>query len=108
MRRSRPFHVLRVLRPGADSTTALAWSEAGGELASGSINGVVRIWDPQDGALTDSFAVSGTVTALSWSTDRKRLAIGTDEALYLYAVRRQSLKKISAGQIRGVRTIQSY
>jgi WD40 repeat protein len=57
----------------------LAWSLEGELLASGSLDGTVRIWDT---AIMEELTVLdnlGSIDDLAWSTDGRQLAIGNDE-----------------------------
>jgi WD40 repeat protein len=60
----------------------LAWSPNGARLASGGVDGLVRLHTASDGRCT-STRVSGWVQALAWSPDGTRLAAAAGRALVL-------------------------
>jgi WD40 repeat protein len=56
---------------------ALAWSQRGGWLLSGTHDGVVRLWDYEYGRQVFEWPRSGPVTSLALSPDGQWLAAGT-------------------------------
>jgi hypothetical protein len=67
----------RRLAAGDDQLSALAFSADGKVLASGDMQGSVRLWDAASGRETRRFAAGREVGALAFSADGKVLASGT-------------------------------
>ena len=62
--------------------TALAWSPDGDLLATGDMQGVVRIWEYPAQRLLESYSAGGdTINALAWSGDGRRLATAGSDGL---------------------------
>jgi serine/threonine protein kinase/WD40 repeat protein len=75
------------LHPGG--ATALAWAPDGKLVASGGVDGVVRLWDPHDGQVKVEYALHAPrpVTCLAFSPDGRFLASGgADQVIRLQDV----------------------
>lgn len=73
----RPAHLVR---HGA-AVTALAAAPRSALVASGDLEGAVRVWDAPNGDLVADVHAPGAITVLAWSPDGSGVAIGTAEGL---------------------------
>jgi WD40 repeat protein len=74
------YHAARV--------TSLAWASDGGQLASGSLDGNIILWDmqkPSSARVTLSNAHREGVTALAWSGDL--VSCGADACVRFWATK---------------------
>jgi WD40 repeat protein len=65
-------------------TTTLAFSPDGRRAFSGSVDGVLRMWDASTGALVDSFSLAERIdrpTSIGWAPDGRTLFVGTARGL---------------------------
>lgn len=72
---------------GHDSVIrAVDWSADGSKIASGSDDGVIKIWDAATGTELLSFAAhTGTITSLMWNADNRSLVTtGVDGKIYVW------------------------
>lgn len=69
--------------------TALAWSPDGDSIASGDVNGAMRVWDPATGAtlLTCQTAAARSVASLSWAPDSPSILVGYANMLVIWDTR---------------------
>ncbi|KAI8477394.1 MAG: WD40 repeat-like protein [Monoraphidium minutum] len=65
-------------KAGDHSVYSVAWAPAGRLLATGSIDGGVRIWSVPDGALVRKFDAAGGVFEVCWDKSGGRLAVSTN------------------------------
>jgi GTPase SAR1 family protein/Tol biopolymer transport system component len=71
---------LSTLKGHTDYVTATAWSPDGKQLASGSDDQTVRLWDPTNGTLLRTLVGhTDWVRSVAWSPDSKRLASSSDD-----------------------------
>ncbi|HKB03032.1 MAG TPA: protein kinase [Gemmataceae bacterium] len=69
---------------GEHGVRTLAWSPQGDRLASGGVDGLVKVWDPIRGAeLTRMEGHQIWVLSVAWSPDSKRLASGGADRLVI-------------------------
>lgn len=93
----------RVLEGHGSAVTMLAWSSAG--LASGEVEGPVRLWDVSAGKTTRQLREQPAVLSLAWSPDAGRLAVGgNDDVARIYSATSGKLLHTfeQAGSPRGV------
>ena len=64
----------RTLHGHIGDVGSLSWSPDGARLASGGLDGTIRIWDPATGKQILSFKARPGALGLAWSPDGKRLA----------------------------------
>ncbi len=70
----------RILTGHEQRVTALAYQRAGHLLASGSDDGRVLLWNAgRSSTALRQFRISAPITALSWSRDDRRLAVGCQD-----------------------------
>jgi WD40 repeat protein len=65
-------------------TPALAFAPDGRRALTGSIDGVLRVWDAKTGALLDSLSMADRIdhpTSLAWAPDGRTLFVGTARGL---------------------------
>lgn len=75
-----PFTSEHTLLGHTDSVNVLAFSPTGSQLASGSDDGSLIIWDPSAGTLTHRIAFQSAVLSLSWDPRHfYRLFIGCSD-----------------------------
>jgi WD40 repeat protein len=69
--------------------SALAYQRQGPHLVSGGADGLIGLWRPDRGRHPMArIELEGEVSALAWSSDDRRLAIGTDRgAVQLWELR---------------------
>lgn len=72
---------LLTYRGHTDWVTALAWSPDGKEIASGSNDATVQIWDASTGTQIVKFSRHTQVTSLAWSPNGKFLVVGGTDTL---------------------------
>ncbi len=65
-------------KAGDHSVYSVAWSPSAKLLASGSIDGAVRIWSVADGALLKTYKAAGGVFEVCWDKAGTRLAVSTN------------------------------
>jgi transducin (beta)-like 1 len=65
-------------RAGDHSVYSAAWAPSGKLLATGSIDGGVRIWSVPDGALVRRYDAAGGVFEVCWDKSGTRLAVSTN------------------------------
>lgn len=65
-------------RAGDHSVYSLAWSPDARLLATGSIDGRVRLWSAADGALLSTYEAAGGVFDVAWDKAGRRLAASTN------------------------------
>ncbi|CAI7631252.1 unnamed protein product, partial [Penicillium pancosmium] len=69
---------LQTLEGHSKVVTSIAWSQDGSQLASGSHDNTVRIWDPATGQTIYTLeGHSDVVTSIAWSQDGSQLASGS-------------------------------
>ncbi|KAJ6016426.1 hypothetical protein N7540_011017 [Penicillium herquei] len=69
---------LQTLEGHSHSVRSIAWSPDGRQLASGSDDNTVRIWDPTTGQSVSTFeGHSDPVQSIAWSPDGRQLASGS-------------------------------
>lgn len=79
-RMDEPYAHLFNLKGYKNPINTLSFSASGEFLATGGEDGVVWIWDPQDGKFVASFDVKSPVLCLEWDPDfRKRLFFGCQD-----------------------------
>ncbi len=62
----------------SDIVISVAWSPDGNQIASGSYDGTVQVWEPQTGKRVFTYkGHSDIVTSVAWSPDGKRIASGS-------------------------------
>lgn len=70
----RATDTVRCLRGHESSVWCLVWSPDGTQLASGSMDKTVRIWDVEEGSAVHTLPVDHYVTDVDWSPDGDLLA----------------------------------
>ncbi|KAG9063936.1 hypothetical protein KI688_004050 [Linnemannia hyalina] len=76
----------------------LAFSATGHQLAVGSLDGTIWLFDPQSKGLITSKSTGDSIEAMSFSPDGQQLAVGTDEgSIYLWGLQSEE----SAIELRG-------
>lgn len=71
---------LQTLEGHSAYVTSVAWSPDGRQLASGSHDETVRIWDPVTGQCISTLeGHSGSVLSVTWSLDGRQLASASDD-----------------------------
>lgn len=94
------FDLRRTLRGHKGLIYSIAWSPDGTMLASGSTNGIIRLWDAMTGQLRHAFKIqSSPVRSVVWSPDGSTLVSGNDDG----AIRLWD----SAGESRGTLSLTS-
>jgi WD40 repeat protein len=80
--------IVRSLKGHAYAIYDMAFSHAGGQLASASHDGTVRIWDAASGGTIKTLkGHTGVVHAVAWSADDKRLVSGSlDKTARIWSV----------------------
>ncbi len=58
------------------TVNAVGWSPNGQEIATGSGDGTVKIWNAENGSLICSYSYGVTIYTLAWSPDSKSIAAG--------------------------------
>jgi WD40 repeat protein/DNA-binding SARP family transcriptional activator len=80
------------------SVAALAYSSDGRQIATGSIDGTIRLWDADTGE--PIITLQGRANFLAFSPDDTRLAAqGSDGILRLYAMRLEDLMAIASARL---------
>ena len=75
---SCPVHGQLVLEGHTDELRSVAWSPDGSQLASGSIDKTVKIWNANTGRVSRTLTEhDGAVTSVAWSPDGTQLASGS-------------------------------
>ncbi len=89
------------------AVTALAWSEDGKLLATGSADATVKIWSGQNGALLQTlYRIRSTVTALAFSRDKRYLVVAAvDLSLRVFRLPDGALVKMMFGHERPIETL---
>jgi WD40 repeat protein/tRNA A-37 threonylcarbamoyl transferase component Bud32 len=109
------------LRGHKDTIWSVAWSPDGAQLASGSYDGKIILWDTQTGAQTSAFETLGRtpggvwaalqtsaqgVRSVAWSPNGAMLASGSDDGIVtIWDVRSGEQLGTLGEQERGVRSI---
>lgn len=65
-------------KAGDHSVYSVAWAPSARLLATGSIDGAVRIWSVPDGSLVRTFKAAGGVFEVCWDKAGARLAVSTN------------------------------
>ncbi|KAJ5988200.1 hypothetical protein N7481_003410 [Penicillium waksmanii] len=69
---------LQTLEGHSDQVISIVWSPDGRQLASGSSDNTVRIWDPATGqSISTLYGHSASVRLIAWSPDGNQLASGS-------------------------------
>ena len=80
MKLVNPFVSEHTLLGHTDSVNVLAFSPTGSQLASGSEDGSLIIWDPNIGTLTHRIAFHSAILSLTWDPRHSyRLFIGCSD-----------------------------
>ncbi len=86
---SAPFTCTKTLRGHAGKVTSCAWSPDGCTIASGSMDGTVKLWDAVTGACctTLTWRCNAVPTKCCWNPDSDALAVSRDDGkLVLFGV----------------------
>lgn len=95
--------LVRTLAGHDGSVTALAVSPTGSRIASGGIDGTLRVWQVKNGAVLEEFlAHEGGVTALHWCPD------DPDEARVISAGRDQAIREWDWRSEREIRSWRAH
>jgi len=94
--------LVQLLDGHRDSISTLAWSPIDATLATGGLDGLVRIWDTKTGELTrtpDIKTFGSPINFLDWSPDGKKLAIANNNGTIkiLQIDPRETITTLSAG-----------
>lgn len=74
---------LSTLRCGGEPLLSLAWSADGRLLASGGVDGILRVWDPDLGVEVDRMGdllLNQKINSISWHPEKPQLACATSES----------------------------
>jgi WD40 repeat protein len=93
-----------------ESVTAVAWAPSGKQIAAGTWQGNVHIWDVLNNVLLVSYSWSiGTISALAWSPDGDRLAVrGSDNTVRAWSADGSRLLWTFPGQGQSRSRIMSF
>ncbi|KFZ20614.1 hypothetical protein V501_00012, partial [Pseudogymnoascus sp. VKM F-4519 (FW-2642)] len=97
----------KTLAGHSGSVWAVAFSPDGKQIASGSDDETIKLWDVRTGGLQKTLAGhSGRIRAIAFSPDGKQIASGSDdETIKLWDVRTGGLQKTLAGHSGRIRAI---
>jgi WD40 repeat protein len=80
LQRGTSVQLERVLEGHAEGITSIAFSPDGGTIASGSLDGTLKIWDAATGVEVHTFrGHSGNVNVVAFTPDGKRIVSGSDD-----------------------------
>ncbi len=66
------------------AVSALSWNPSGSKLASGDVDGTIRLWDAARREISIVIDASSPVRSLSWSPNGDMLAVGLNDEIRIY------------------------